>query len=103
LVEPGRITAAVVGIDRFGNLRLVAGPTDLERASLAGERSLALTGPVNATLHRVSTYGELAENELGLLVDSAGRLAIVCNLGSAAERLPLHGGDRVVIARTEAR
>jgi S-adenosylmethionine hydrolase len=101
LVEPGRLTALVVGVDRFGNLRLGAGPDELERAGLSRERSLRLGPSPITTLRRVATYGELANDELGLLVDSAGRLAIVCNLERAAERLALGRGDHAVIARTD--
>ncbi|HEX2026043.1 MAG TPA: SAM-dependent chlorinase/fluorinase, partial [Actinomycetota bacterium] len=42
LVEMGRVATTVIGIDRFGNVRLGARPADLEVAGLAGD-DLVLT------------------------------------------------------------
>jgi len=104
LVEPGRISTTVIGVDRFGNLRLGAGPGELRQAGLWDEPTLALHHagePVE--LRRVRTYGELARGELGALIDSAGWLAVACNLDSAAERVGLGRGDRAVIGAAETR
>ncbi|MGH2764568.1 MAG: SAM hydrolase/SAM-dependent halogenase family protein [Actinomycetota bacterium] len=103
LVEDGRISTTVIGEDRFGNLRLGAGSRELREAGLSEESHLALLdagGPV--PLRRVATFGDLDRDELGVLIDSAGWVAVVCNLASAAERVGLHRGDRAVIgsART---
>jgi S-adenosyl-L-methionine hydrolase (adenosine-forming) len=101
LVEPGRIATTVAGVDRFGNLRLGAGPAELEAAGLGGQASLAIVeGDDAVTVRRVRTFGELSRGELGAVIDSAGWLAVVCNLESAAERLGLRRGDPVVIAGT---
>jgi S-adenosylmethionine hydrolase len=101
LVEPGRIATTVVGVDRFGNLRLGAGPEELERAGLADAASVAIRGWGDSVVaRRVGTFGDLVRGELGVVIDSAGLLAAVCNLESAAERLGLRRGDRVVLART---
>jgi len=101
LVEPGRIATTVTGVDRFGNLRLGAGPAELEEAGLSDQASVSLLRADEATpLRLVRTFGELARGELGAVIDSAGWLAVVCNLESAAERLDLGRGDPVVIGRT---
>jgi S-adenosylmethionine hydrolase len=101
LVEPGRIATTVVGVDRFGNLRLGAGPAELQKAGLADATSLAIRGWGDAIIaRRVGTFGDLTRGELGVVLDSAGMLAVVCNLESAAERLGLRRGDRVVLAGT---
>lgn len=100
LVEPGRISTTVIGVDRFGNVRLGAGAADLRESGLADEPVLALErGGAPVPLRRVRTFGDLPRDELGVLVDSAGWVAVVCNLGSAAERLGLGRGDRAVITR----
>lgn len=101
LVEPGRIATTVAGVDRFGNLRLGAGPAELEAAGLSHETSLSIVEDEETiAIRRVRTFGELSQGELGAVIDSAGWLAVVCNLESAAEHLGLRRGDPVVIAKT---
>jgi S-adenosyl-L-methionine hydrolase (adenosine-forming) len=100
LVEAGRISTTVIGVDRFGNLRLGAGSRDLRAAGLEGEAVLELERagePVR--LRRVRTFGDLDRGEAGLLVDSAGWVAVVCNMAPASERVGLRRGDRAVIGR----
>lgn len=100
LVEAGRISTTVIGVDRFGNLRLGAGSRDLRAAGLDGQGVLELEragGPVR--LRRVVTFGDLDRGEAGVLVDSAGWVAVVSNMDSAAERVGLRRGDRAVIGR----
>jgi hypothetical protein len=99
-VEPGRIDSEVVGVDRFGNVQLSAGLAHLEQADLTGEVRLEAVTRASATpVRRVATFGEVAEGECGLIVDSSGRLAIVLNRGSAAEALGLSPGDSLAIQR----
>lgn len=101
LVESGRISTTVIGIDRFGNLRLGAGVHALREAGLDDEGLLELEGRgERLTLRRVSTYGELNRDEVGALIDSAGWVAVVCNRAGAADRVGLRRGDRAVLSRT---
>jgi S-adenosylmethionine hydrolase len=101
-VEPRRIDAEVLGVDRFGNIQLSAGLDDLERASLAGTSRLKVVVRGGATPVRfASTFGDVAEGEFGLIVDSAGRLAVVLNRGSAAEALDVAPGDSMGIQAPE--
>jgi S-adenosylmethionine hydrolase len=100
LVESGRISTTVIGVDRFGNLRLAAGSRDLREAGLEGDPVLELERagePVR--LRRVETFGDLDRAEAGVLIDSAGWVAVVCNMASATERVGLRRGDRAVIGR----
>lgn len=100
LVEPGRISATVISVDRFGNLRLGATPADLRAASLADEPALLLErGGGAVRLRRVRMFAELERDESGVLIDSAGRVAVVCNRAGAAGRLGLVRGDRAVLGR----
>ena len=103
LVEPGRISTTVIGVDRFGNLRLAAGSRDLRAAGLEGEAVLELERAGGAErLRQVATFGDLDRSEAGVLIDSAGWVAVVCNLASAAERLGMRRGDRAVIGRARS-
>ena len=100
LVESGRISTTVIGVDRFGNLRLAAGSRDLREAGLDGDPVLELERagePIR--LRRVATFGDLDRGEAGVLIDSAGWVTVVCYMASAAERVGLRRGDRAVIGR----
>jgi S-adenosylmethionine hydrolase len=101
-VEPGRIDAEVLGVDRFGNVQLSAGLGDIERAGLAGSNRLRVLTRGGATAVRLAaTFGDVAEGEFGLIVDSAGRLAVVLNRGSAAEALDVKPGDWLGVQASE--
>ena len=101
-VEAGRIDAEVLGVDRFGNVQLSAGPEHLGRADLAGEVRLeAVTRAGPTVVRRASAFADVTEGDFGLIVDSSGRLAIVLNRGNAAETLGLVPGDSLTIRRAE--
>jgi S-adenosyl-L-methionine hydrolase (adenosine-forming) len=103
-VEPGRVDAEVLAIDRFGNTQLSARPQDLEAASLREPGELELTaGEWSTRVRRVATFGDVVEGEFGLIVDSTGWLAVVINRGSAAEALGLTVGDPVTLRAPSSR
>jgi S-adenosylmethionine hydrolase len=103
-VRRGEVEVEVVGVDRFGNLELGAGPEEAAAAGLPAPGGALLVVPTNPTkgtavpARRVVAFGELDEGEVGLLVDSAGSLALVVDRASAAARLGLGRGDRVRLA-----
>jgi S-adenosyl-L-methionine hydrolase (adenosine-forming) len=93
-VGPGRVAARVIGVDRFGNVRLAAREADLERAGLTGRLTVS-AGGLAAPAHRVRTFAEVPDAAYGLLVDSAGWAAVVRNLGNAAHDLGARRGGWV--------
>lgn len=98
-IEDGAIRSDVIGVDRFGNLQLSAGPEDLETAGLEKVPQLELGwSTYHVTVRRVRTYRDVGAGEFALLVDSSGRLAIATNLGSAAEDLAIGRGDQVTLS-----
>jgi S-adenosylmethionine hydrolase len=103
LVEDGRVATTVMGVDRFGNVRLGARPEDLDRAGLAGDELILVRGGVPIPVRRARTFGELEAAAFGLLVDSAGRLAVVRNGTSAAELLAMSAGDPVELVSPRVR
>lgn len=98
-VGPGVVEAEVHVVDRFGNVSLAAGAADLAAAGLAGRARLrASAGEWSADLPLAPSFAAVPEGEPVLLVDSAGRLALAVNRGSAAASLGLRPGDRVTIS-----
>lgn len=97
-VQPHRIGCDVIGIDRFGNVQLSAREDDLHRAQLDSVTDLEVRVADRAfSLPKVRTFGEVSEGQAGLIVDSAGRLALVVNGGNAAETLELGVGSWVEV------
>lgn len=97
-VRQHRIGCDVIGIDRFGNVQLSAREDDLHRAQLDSVTEFEVRIADRAfLLPKVRTFGEASEGQAGLIVDSAGRLAVVVNGGNAAETLELGVGDRVEV------
>lgn len=98
------LEAPVTWIDRFGNVQIGAGPDVLDRIGVArgGKAVVTLPGPPfrSTPARRVDAFGDLDTGELGVLVDSSGRLALACGRASAAANLGFPAvGDTVRIAR----
>ena len=103
VVREGRIDCQVLSSDRFGNVRLSAGATDLREASMDNVRSIRVGSKgMSVSVHRARTFGEIPEGEPALIVDSVGGLGIVVNRGNAAEALGLAPGELVTLQREEA-
>lgn len=98
-VETGHLHCEVLGIDRFGNVQLSARREHLEGAEVvdATEFEVRWSGRVSVLPH-VRTFREVAEGVYAVLIDSSGWVALVQNMGNAAEALGLQIGDRVVVA-----
>jgi S-adenosylmethionine hydrolase len=98
------LVTSVVSIDRFGNVELALLPDVLDEVGLPPVGSAEVRvhrGPAmpSTPVRRVAAFAELDEGELGLLVDSSGRLALVCNQASAATCLGLGGTGAEVSIR----
>ena len=100
-VEPGlRLTAEVGDVDGFGNAALLAGTEDATAAGLEPGKRLRVTAPRRSDeLLYAATFGDVAEGEPLLYVDSSGALALAVNRGDAARRLDLEPGDRISLQR----
>jgi S-adenosylmethionine hydrolase len=97
--DGGALVAAVINADRFGNVQLAAGPDDITAIGVKLGALLQVRLPSGeshaATFAR--TFSDVAEGELILFQDSAQRLALGFNHGSAAIRLGLRPGDQLRI------
>ena len=97
-VEPGRIHATVLAIDRYGNVRLNVGASDLDRAEIqAGD-----TVEVEAAARRCSalvarTFADVGPGEPVLYEDSARSVSLAINRGSAARLMAALAGQAVTV------
>jgi hypothetical protein len=95
-VDDRTLAAPVRGIDRFGNVQLAATRADLARARLLDAQRLQLvTDQRSFEVRQVETFADLEHDELGLIEDSFGWLAVVADRDHAARRLQLHTSDTV--------
>lgn len=98
----GYLGCEVTWVDRFGNVQLAATGTDLAVAGAAFEVTTRKGAPpVPATV--AHTFADLAEGQLGLLVDSEGHLALCLNKGHAAGALAVAEGDVVMLREVVVR
>jgi hypothetical protein len=100
-IEGGALVAQVSNADRFGNAQLSAGREDASvlALQLGDELQVALpTGEIYPARF-ARTFSDVPEGELILFEDSARRLALGFNHGSATGRLALRIGDEVRISR----
>ncbi|WP_018686702.1 SAM hydrolase/SAM-dependent halogenase family protein [Actinokineospora enzanensis] len=92
-VEAGRVLTEVLGVDTFGNVQLAAtgvdAPLGAHVHAQVGDRS------VEAVVGR--TFADAPAGEAVVLIDSAGRVAIAVNGGSAAELLAARTGANVIL------
>ncbi|GAA0722320.1 SAM-dependent chlorinase/fluorinase [Dactylosporangium roseum] len=93
---PDGVRAEVLTADRFGNLQLATttAPPGGPGTAVSVNGQPARTG---------ATFGDVGPDELVVLTDSAGHLAVAVNGGSAADRLGSVPGDRITIIRYDSR
>ena len=90
----GRLHGEVLWIDRYGNAQLNVDPDELE--AFGDVVALELEDGVHAA-RRITAFAQLSPNELGLIVDAYGLVALVADRRSAAEQLGLITASSVVI------
>ena len=100
-VNRGAVEALVLGVDRFGNLQLLASSPDLAAAGLDADEALTVGAggaAVSARLGRV--YADVPRREMLVHLDSNGHVAVAVHGASAAQRLAVGPGDWISIAAT---
>jgi S-adenosylmethionine hydrolase len=98
-IAAGELAAIVLGVDRFGNLELNAGPDDLAEAGLGGLERLTLRhAGGSAEIRLARTFEDVPPGDVALIEDSSGSVAVVVNQGSAAQRLGLAAGSPLTLS-----
>jgi hypothetical protein len=96
-VTPDAVEGVVLRVDRFGNLI-----TNIDRRTfdrLAQDGAVEIRAEEVSIGRLVSTYAEIAGGEVAALFGSSDRLELAANAESAAGRLGLARGARVVVRR----
>ncbi|MGH3979183.1 MAG: SAM hydrolase/SAM-dependent halogenase family protein [Pseudonocardiaceae bacterium] len=102
-VDGRRIRVEVMTVDHFGNVALAAGAAELDAVGLRAGATATLRWPAGAERVQVgTTFSDVAEGELVLLVDSAGHLAVARRGGSAVHRTGLQPGVVIELITTSA-
>jgi S-adenosylmethionine hydrolase len=97
-----RLSAEVLDIDRFGNVRLNVRPEQLAAAGLAPDDQLEIASTATgARVSRVRTYGEVPDGGCGALADAWGWLSIIRFEASAADLLEVRVGDPVWVTAAD--
>lgn len=96
--EEHSVTGEVLWVDHFGNAQLNVTPEDLQLVGI-GMRTNAVLQIASAEfpIEWVTAYGDVAEGEGLLHVDSYGQIAVAVRNGSAVESYPLAERTAVTI------
>ncbi len=101
-IETHKISAEVIDIDRFGNVRLNVRPAHLDAAAFRPDEPLEIASTAGgARLRRIRTYGEVTHDECGVLEDAWGWMSVIRYGASAADLLGVRVGDPVWLASAD--
>lgn len=92
-----RVVTRVVHVDVFGNVKLPVPYRAMEDLVDTKRPVLVWLADESHEAHIVSTYGDLAVGELGVLVSSSGHMEVAQREGPAAVLLGCRIGDEIAI------
>lgn len=98
--EDDTLVAEVLWVDRYGNAQLNADPDDIADF---GDRIAVRVGDQQRSAALVTSFDAVRTGDIGVLVDSAGLLALVAARRSAATMLGLAAGTEVTLAAASDR
>jgi hypothetical protein len=98
-VSAGRITTIVLGADRFGNVELVAGPSDVTGSGIAVGDAVTVQIAATVAMGRVGeVFADIASGGVLVYIDSHRSLAIAIRDGNARDHFDAHAGARVEVS-----
>lgn len=100
-VDSKGLRAEVVVVDHFGNVQLAVEGETLPRSWNYGAKLRVSAGDFDGTARLCRTFADVGEQELLIFTDSAGRVSIAVNGGSAAARLATGNGAIVRVTKVD--
>ena len=97
-IEDGSVVAEVLWVDHFGNAQL---NVDADTLAHLGRPVVARFHDSTRTLDLATTYDELPEGRVGLVIDAHGMLSLSAARRSAAAEMGLNVGDEVTLSEAE--
>ncbi len=100
LVEHGEqsVTGEVLWVDHFGNAQLNITPEDLQLVGIGMGTAIVLKiASAEFAIDWVTAYGDVAEGEGLLHVDSYGQIAVAVRNGRAVDSYPVDAGTAVTV------
>lgn len=88
------LSAEVLWVDRYGNAQLNVDPSELDPL---GEVFEVRVDGRTRSARRVHHFSEVGTGSVGLVVDSYGFVALVCDRASAATELDLESGTQLLL------
>ncbi len=89
------LVVEVLWIDHYGNVQLNADPTEVDAL---GEVFTVRSDSTSRTVRRVSSFSDIGTGAVGMVTDSYGALALVCNQASAAEEFGVETEDPLTLS-----
>ena len=94
------MSAQVLWVDRYGNAQLNVSPEELEMLGVTeGDRITVTCEGRSEVVRLVGAYGDAAEHEMVMVVDSYGLWSLALNRGRAADELGAGAGAGLLLAR----
>jgi S-adenosyl-L-methionine hydrolase (adenosine-forming) len=94
-LEGSLMGATVQHVDRFGNVQLSVGASNLGELFVSGRRVELARGDDRYYAVCANTFADVASGELVVFEDSERRLSIAINRGSAAELIDAEPGNEI--------
>ena len=101
-IGESEILAEVTWVDIYGNCQLNVGPEDVGALGAGSGRLGVVVGDTERSALLVTSFDEIGEGGLGLVIDSYGMLALAKRQDSAARDVGLASGDQVVLRAANA-
>lgn len=96
-VRDGELAAAVVYIDRFGNIQVHLSRAELENLGVqTGDRLEVRHDEITWSVPYVNSFAEVAAEELLVYEDSYRKVSFAINQGDAARTFQIDVGDRLL-------
>ncbi len=96
-VAPGVVETEVLWVDNFGNVQLSATAPDAVRAALGDQIEIVATDRALRS-RLVTSFAAVGSDQVGVMVDANGHLALVGDRSSAARTLGLDEADPVTLS-----